>query len=213
LDAASASSTNASLASIPNPGQVKAGDGTGHRVESTTKVVSLSSRTWYNRVSFGCNQSVCSYAGRGQRIIVMKGERKMSEQNKAIVRRLYEEIWDKGNLAVLDELHAVDAVDHNRPPGLPPGREGVKQFFRMYLAAFPDVRMVIEDQVAEGDRVVTRWTATGTHKGELMGIPPTGKQVRVSGIDINRLEGGKIIESWGSSDQLGMMQQLGVIPS
>lgn len=137
----------------------------------------------------------------------------MSEQNKAIVRRLYEEIWDKGNLAVLDELQAVDAVDHNRPPGLPPGREGVKQFFRMYLAAFPDVRMVIEDQVAEGDRVVTRWTATGTHKGELMGIPPTGKQVRVSGIDINRLEGGKIIESWGSSDQLGMMQQLGVIPS
>ena len=137
----------------------------------------------------------------------------MSEQNKAMVRRLFEEIWSKGDLDAIDQIYAVDAVDHNRPPGLPPGREGAKQFFRMYLAAFPDTRMAIEDQVAEGDRVVTRWTATGTHKGELMGIPPTGKQVRVSGIEIDRLQDGKIIESWSSFDQLGMMQQIGAIPS
>jgi steroid delta-isomerase-like uncharacterized protein len=83
----------------------------------------------------------------------------------------------------------------------------------MYLAAFPDTRMVIEDQVVKGDEVVTRWTATGTHKGELMGMPPSGKHVRVAGITIDRLEGGKIVEYWSSFDQLGMLRQLGAIPS
>ena len=137
----------------------------------------------------------------------------MSEQNKTVGRRLFEQVWNKGDLAVLDELYAADFVSHSAQPGLPPGIEGEKQFVRMYLGAFPDTHMVIEDQVAEGDKVVTRWTATGTHKGELMGIPPTGKQVKVSGITIDRLRGGKIVEEWASFDQLGMLQQIGAVPS
>jgi steroid delta-isomerase-like uncharacterized protein len=145
--------------------------------------------------------------------IILKGERKMSEQNKAVVRRSFEEVWTNRNLAALDEIYAADVVDHNRPPGLPSGIEGAKQFFAMYLTAFPDTKMVIEDQVTEGDKVVTRWTATGTHKGELMGIPPSGNPVKVTGMQIDRLEGGKIVESWGFFDQLGMLQQIGAIPS
>ena len=137
----------------------------------------------------------------------------MSEQNKAIARRVFEEVWNKGNLDALDEVYVADVVGHNAPPGQPPGIKGTRQFIGMYLQAFPDTRMVVEDQVAEGDKVVTRWTATGTHRGELMGMPPTGKSVRVTGITINRLEGGKIVEEWGTFDQLGMLQQLGAIPS
>jgi steroid delta-isomerase-like uncharacterized protein len=143
----------------------------------------------------------------------MQGEWQMSEQNKAIARRVFEEVWNKGNLDALDEVYVADVVGHNAPPGQPPGIKGTRQFIGMYLQAFPDTRMVVEDQVAEGDKVVTRWTATGTHRGELMGMPPTGKSVRVTGITINRLEGGKIVEEWGIFDQLGMLQQLGAIPS
>jgi len=143
----------------------------------------------------------------------MKGKRKMSEQNKAVVRRFFEEAWNKGNLAVLEETYAADVVSHNSAPGLPAGIEGAKLFLGMYLAAFPDTQMEIEDQVAEGDKVVTRWAASGTHKGELMGIPASGKPVKVTGITIDRLESGKIVEEWGTFDQLGMLQQIGAVPS
>jgi len=137
----------------------------------------------------------------------------MSDENKAIARRVQEEAFNQGNLAVIDELVSADYVDHDLPPGFPPGREGFKQMVAMYRAAFPDVQMTIDDVVAEGDKVVMRWTAKGTHQGELMGIPPTNKQVTVTGVDINRLAGGKLAEHWGHFDQMGMMQQLGVIPS
>ena len=137
----------------------------------------------------------------------------MSEENKALIRRFFEEVWNEQNLDAIDELVAADQVDHSLPPGLPPGREGAKAFVGMYLSAFPDTRMTIEDIVAEGDRVVTRWSATGTHTGELMGIPATGKQVTVTGLDINRYSGGKSVEHWGQFDQMGMMQQLGVVPA
>jgi steroid delta-isomerase-like uncharacterized protein len=170
--------------------------------ESRTEVVSSFSEPVYNEgtIGFQCR-------------LDMKGERRMSEQNKAIARRVFEEVWNKGNLAALDEIYVADVVGHNAPPGQPPGIEGARQFIGMYLQAFPDTRMVVEDQVAEGDKVVTRWTATATHQGELMGMPPTGKSARVTGITINRLEGGKIVEEWGIFDQLGMLQQLGAIPS
>ena len=137
----------------------------------------------------------------------------MSEENKSISRRVQEEAFNQGNLAVIDELVAADYVDHDLPPGFPDGPEGYKQLVAMYRAAFPDVQMTIEDVIADGDKVALRWTATGTHQGELMGIPPTNKQVTVTGMDINRLAGGKIAEHWGNFDQMGMMQQLGVIPS
>ena len=137
----------------------------------------------------------------------------MSEENKAVSRRIIEECFNQGNLALIDELHTADYVDHDAPPALANGPEGMKQLIGMYRAAFPDVHIIIDDILAEGDKVALRWTATGTHQGELMGIPPTNKKVTITGMDINRLAGGKIAEHWGNFDQMGMMQQLGVIPS
>ena len=135
-----------------------------------------------------------------------------SEQNKAIVRRAFEEPW-KGSLAVVDELVASDYIGHD-PANPEPlrGPEGVKEFISTYRAAFPDARITVEQQLAEGDLVATRWSGRGTHEGELMGIEPTGKQVTVSGLAISRLEGGKIVEEFLNWDTFGMMQQLGAVP-
>jgi len=136
-----------------------------------------------------------------------------TEDNKTLDRRRFEEAWNKGNLAVVDELSDANVVTQN-PPGPPlQGTEALKQFVLMYRSALPDVQMTIEDQIADGDKVVTRWTARGTHKGELMGIPPTGKQTTVTGISFNRWANGKVVESWTNFDALGMMQQLGVVPA
>lgn len=136
-----------------------------------------------------------------------------TEDNKALDRRGFEEVWNQGNLAVIDELSAENVVTHN-PPGPPmQGTEAFKQFIQMYRSAFPDTQMTVEDQIAEGDKVVTRWTARGTHQGELMGIPATGKQVTVTGISVSRWANGKTVESWSNFDTLGMLQQLGVVPS
>jgi steroid delta-isomerase-like uncharacterized protein len=137
-----------------------------------------------------------------------------AEENKSVSRRVAEEIFNGGNLDLADELYAPDYVLHD--PMLPEdlhGPEGLKQYAAMTLGAFPDARVTVEDQVAEGDKVVSRWTATGTHTGDLMSIPPTGRRIKVSGITINRFSGGKITEDWYQSDDLGMMRQIGVIPS
>ncbi len=134
------------------------------------------------------------------------------EENKAIERRFIEEVVNKGELAVIDELCAANFVDHSAPPGVAPDREGYKQFFAMTHSAFPDFHSTLEDMFAEGDKVVQRFTARGTHKGEFMGIPPSGKQVTITGIAIHRITGGKIVEDWVNMDMLGMMQQLGVVP-
>lgn len=139
----------------------------------------------------------------------------MSDQNKALARRQIEEVWNQGNLAVIDELVGPNATFHDPsvPGGMFIGPEGVKQFVQVYRGAFPDVRITINDQVAEGDKVVTRWTATGTHNGQLMGIAPTGKHATVTGVDIELYEAGKVVESWANYDMYGMLQQLGVVPS
>ncbi|HET6444355.1 MAG TPA: ester cyclase [candidate division Zixibacteria bacterium] len=135
----------------------------------------------------------------------------MPEENKAIVRRFYEEFANQGIQSVAEELVASDFVDHNPPsPEFPPGLEGLKQVFAMFLVAFPDMNLTVEDQIAEGDKVVTRLTTRGTHKGEFMGIPPTGKTMTIGLIDIFRIEGGQLAEHWGESDTMGMMQQLGL---
>jgi len=118
----------------------------------------------------------------------------------------------KGDQAVAEELLAGDFVDHNPLPGLAPNRDGFKQSFAVFRQAFPDSAYKIEDMIAEGDKVAVRFAANGTHKGVLMGIPPTGKRVSMTGVDIFRLTNGRIAEFWLSWDQLGMMQQLGVIP-
>lgn len=134
------------------------------------------------------------------------------ETNTTVASRWYEEVFNAGKIELIDELFAPNFVDHD--PGNPlPGFEGLRQLVSMYRSAFPDLRLTIEDEITEGDRVVTRFTGRGTHKGPLMGIPPTGKRVTITAIDILRFENGRIVEHWGNQDLLGMMQQLGVIPA
>jgi len=134
----------------------------------------------------------------------------LSEENKAIARR-WIEIWSKGNMVEIDELFATDFVFHYPSPGVEPNLEGYKQWVTMTGNVCPGT-YTIEDMIAEGDKVTTRWNFSGTHKGELMGVAPTGKQVTMTGISIIRIVGGKIVEEWGEFDNLGLMQQLGVIP-
>ncbi len=134
------------------------------------------------------------------------------EEHKAIQRRVYE-LFSSGNLAALEEVIAPDAVDHNAQPGMATGLEGVRQTLGMFRATFPDLRFTAEDMLAEGDRVAARITATGTHRGEFQGLPPTGKQVTISGIEIVRIANGRVVERWGQFDFLGLLQQLGAIPA
>ncbi len=136
-----------------------------------------------------------------------------TEENKALVRRFYEEI-DKGNLAAMDELVAEDYLDHSPPPfpGLAPGREGLKQAFEIFWKATPGTHQ-IEDQIAEGDRVVTRFTAYGAHEDDLPGIPRTGAKLEMTATVIHRIADGKLAEKWSDKDMLGFLQQLGVIPT
>ncbi len=137
----------------------------------------------------------------------------MSHQNKALIRRAVEEVWNRGNFALLDEIVASDFVVHLPTPADDiHGPEGVTHFFGALREAFPDLHFTIEDLIADGDRVVTRWTARGTHRDEFQGIPPTGKQVRLTGTDIDRIAGGKVVECWTTSDDLGLLRQLGMVP-
>ena len=138
----------------------------------------------------------------------------MSEENKTLVRRSFEEVFNQGNLDAVEEIFASDYVLHDpTSPEEIRGTEGMKQYVSMYRSAFPDLQQTIEDQIAEGEKVATRLTGRGTHQGDLMGIPPTGNRVEAPGIVINRISGGKIAESWANYDAMGMMQQLGVIPA
>jgi steroid delta-isomerase-like uncharacterized protein len=138
------------------------------------------------------------------------------EENKALVRRLIEEVWNQGHLAVFDELYAPDFLFHD--PGLPQvrTREEDKQWIAGVLKAFPDFHLTIEDLIAEGDQVVMRWTFRGTNTGALVTpipLPATGKQVTGAGITIVRFAGEKAVEAWNQGDNLGEMQQLGLIPA
>jgi steroid delta-isomerase-like uncharacterized protein len=137
-----------------------------------------------------------------------------TEQDKALVRRFVEEIFNQGNMRLADEIVAPDFVEHEQlPPGIPNGREGVKAMTSMMRSAFPDFKATIEDILADGDKVVIRMTWSGSHKGEFMGIPATGKRVSIGVIDIIRVSNGKFVEHWGQMDAMGMMQQLGAIPA
>ena len=133
------------------------------------------------------------------------------EDNKALVRRCWEECFNQGNLAVVDALVAPTYSWHG-PGQEVSGREGIKQLISLYRAAFPDIHMMFEDQIAEGDKVASRWTMRGTHTGNLLGIGPTGKQGTMTGMVISRLAGNTIAEEWENFDQLGLLQQLGVMP-
>jgi len=137
----------------------------------------------------------------------------MSEQNKTNVRRLFEEVWNKGYVPVADELFAPTYAHHDSStPDVGRGPESEKKRVTLYRTAFPDVRFTIEDMLAEGETVVARWSCRGTHKGELNGIAPTGKQFNINGISIARFTNGKMFEGFVNWDALGLMQQLGVVP-
>lgn len=136
----------------------------------------------------------------------------MSEKNKAFARRWFEEVWNKGNLDVIGEFFGDNYVNHTAGSPDARGVEPWRETVSTARAAFPDLRFTIDDQIAEGDKLMNRWTFRGTHQGEYMGVPPTGKQITVTGISINRFAGGKYVESWSVMDTLGMMQQLGALP-
>ena len=138
----------------------------------------------------------------------------MTEENKALARRLEEEVWGRGNLDIIDELLAPDFIAHVAGAPAPiVGPNGVKSWAMQWQAAFPDARATVEDQIAEGDKVVSRITLTGTHLGHLMGIPPTGRHGTITAIAINRFSNGKVIEIWSIFDLAGLLAQLGAPPS
>jgi steroid delta-isomerase-like uncharacterized protein len=134
--------------------------------------------------------------GKGEEEALVSAE----ENNKALVRRLFEEVWAKGNVAAVDDFMAADYVEHTAPPGSRPGRDTLKQRIAIYHNAFPDIRVTLHDIFGQGDRVAYRWSATGTHLGEWAGIPPTGFHMTIRGITILRIAGGKCVESWVSVD-------------
>jgi len=136
-----------------------------------------------------------------------------AEDNKALIRRFVDEVQSGGNIDLVDEICSPEFVNHSAPPGIPADREGIKIITAMFRRAFPDSYFTVEDMVAEGDKVATRKTFHGTHGGEFMGIPPSGRSVSMGPIDIVRISDGRVVEHWSMGDTLGMMQQLGVIPS
>jgi len=141
----------------------------------------------------------------------------LEEDNKALIQRYFEEFdaaaQDGRGASVLDEFVAPDFIDHSPSPGFTPDLEGLKQAYDHFLAASPDGYHIVEDMIAEGDKVMTRVSAYGTQTGELFGIPPTGKQLRMTGIAVHRIANGKIVEHWSELDNLGVMQQLGIVPT
>ena len=132
-----------------------------------------------------------------------------TDDNKALVQRFFEEVINQRNLAVLDQFAHPGGVNHTVPPGMP---QESNQFLGQYLNAFPDVKATVEDLMADGDKVVARVSYRGTHQGAFRGIPPTGKQIVVTGINIFRIANGKLVEHWGLTDRLAVLQQLGVVP-
>lgn len=136
----------------------------------------------------------------------------MSEQNKALAQRFYEEIFNKKNLNAIDELCAPGFVDHHPMPGQAPGVKGVKDVFALFIEGFPDLRVAVDEMVAERDLVVARFSVTGTHKGPLFGAAPTGKRVTFHGMDMVRIQSGKATEVWHYGDEMEVLMGLGVKP-
>lgn len=134
------------------------------------------------------------------------------EQNKSIVRRWIEDGWNKHDLAVIDEVYAVDFVQHEPEPQTVNSSAALKGYVGAYLTAFPDLHLSIEDLIAEGDKVVWRFNSTGHQNGPFMGMTPTGKSGNITGIAIFRLENSRIAEAWVNFDVLGLLQQMGMIP-
>ena len=135
----------------------------------------------------------------------------MAAQTAELSRRIFEDVWNNKKLDAIEEIIAADYVHHDAGTIAANGPEGYRQFVNSYMNAFPDANFTIDEALTEGDTEVTRWTVTGTHEGELAGIPRTGRRFSVTGISIARIANGKIIESWNNWDALGLMHQLGVV--
>jgi steroid delta-isomerase-like uncharacterized protein len=136
----------------------------------------------------------------------------MSRSNQETIRLVCEEVWGKGNTALIDELYAENYLPLNPTPGLSADRDGVKMEVAAYRQAFPDMQVTVDDIFGEGDKVVARYTIRGTHTGELMGIPATGRSAETTGISIVRLENGRVVEEYALADTMGLFQQLGLVP-
>jgi steroid delta-isomerase-like uncharacterized protein len=134
------------------------------------------------------------------------------QENIAVLGRFIEEVINQGNLDAADDIVQENFIELDPLPGQRQGREGLKEVISMMRGAFPDIHWVADETIAAGEKVVTRFTWTGTHRGPFLGIPPTGKDVTVKGVVIDRLSGGKMADSRILMDSLGMMQQLGVVP-
>ena len=134
------------------------------------------------------------------------------EENRAVIRRYCEEVVNKGNVALVDELWDANVINHGLAPGILPGAAYIKVLVQRFHAAFPDLHFTIEDMIAEGEKVVIRLTVRGTHKGEFLGIAATGKQVTTTTIAIYKFASGRIVEVWGIRDDRGVLQQMGAIP-
>ena len=135
-----------------------------------------------------------------------------AEETKAIVERFWEELWNKKNLKIVDELLSDNAVIHNFG-AVVEGREAWRQSITPFFTAFPDLKFTVELTIIEGDRMAVRWAATGTHTGDFRGIAPTCKQINIAGVAIYRVAEGKIVEGWSQPDTLGLLQQIGAIPT
>jgi steroid delta-isomerase-like uncharacterized protein len=137
----------------------------------------------------------------------------MSDENRALVRRFIDEVFNQGRLSVAEEVLAPDYVHHDPATGESgSGIEGLEHMVGFYRQAFPDFQITLEDQIATGDRVVERWTGSGTHQGSLRGMPPTGRSISAQGISIHRIANGRIAETWTCFDSAAMLRQIGVIP-
>lgn len=134
------------------------------------------------------------------------------EENKSASVKINQEAWSKGNLSIIDEIVSDDYVYHEPYAGEIHGQEGLKHLVNMYRTGYPDLMFTVEDVIAEGNKVVIRWSCAGTHKAELMGIPATGKRTDTKGINIIRFKDGMVVEEWTSWDALGWLQQLGIVP-
>ena len=136
----------------------------------------------------------------------------MSEENKTLERRMYEEIYNKKNLDAVEQFYAADWVCHPWSPGMPSSLDGMKERMKQDFLALPDMQAKLDDMLSEGDKIACRWTATATHKGEFMRMSPTNKQLTMTGVHIDRIVDGKIVETWNYLDMIGIMQQLGMKP-
>ena len=138
----------------------------------------------------------------------------MATDNQVLERRIFDEVWNGRHVEILDELLAPEFIFHDPQAPLPvKGAEAYKQFVKYYVGAFPDLQFTIEHQMSDSEGVMTRWSCTGTHKGDLRDIPATGRPISLTGMTCSRISGGKFVEAWSNWDTLGMLQQLGAIPA